>query len=158
MSAAAPFGETGHVGPWQECLRAVVVFAYGLLLVRLAGRRVFGKWSALDIIVSLIIGSNLSRALTGSAPLGGTLLATTLLLALHWLLAQGAARFRPLSTLLEGSAVELARDGTARPGAMVRESISRADMDEALRGAGVEDLARTRLVMLEPSGKITVLK
>ncbi|MBB5692957.1 YetF domain-containing protein [Muricoccus pecuniae] len=158
MSAAALFGETGHVGPWQECLRAVVVFAYGLLLVRLAGRRVFGKWSALDIIVSVIIGSNLSRALTGSAPLGGTLLATTLLLALHWLLAQGAARFRAVSAVVEGSAVELARDGAARPGAMVRDSISRADMDEALRGAGVEELARTRLVMLEPSGKITVLK
>ena len=67
----------------QECARAVLVFAYGLVLVRIAGRRVFGKWSALDIIVSIIVGSNLSRAMTGGAPLWGTLAATTLLMGLH---------------------------------------------------------------------------
>src|SRR5690242_20367418 len=78
---------TMHLEWWQECARAVLIFAYGFILLRLTGRRIFGKWAALDIIVSIIIGSNLSRALTGQAPLGGTLLSTTLLIALHWLLA-----------------------------------------------------------------------
>lgn len=50
----------------QDCARAVLVFICGLVLVRIAGRRVFGQWSALEIVVSIIIGSNLSRALTGS--------------------------------------------------------------------------------------------
>lgn len=57
------FGPTGHVTGWQECDRALVVFIYGLAIVRIVGRRVFGKWAALDIIVSVIVGSNLSRAL-----------------------------------------------------------------------------------------------
>ena len=65
-----------------------MIFVFGLALVRLAGRRVFGKWAALDIVVSIIIGSNLSRALTGNAPLWGTLAGTALLMALHWLLAK----------------------------------------------------------------------
>lgn len=52
--------------------------------VRIAGKRVFGKWAALDIIVSIMAGSNLSRALTGNAPLGGTLAATSLLMGLHY--------------------------------------------------------------------------
>jgi len=56
----------GPLSALQECVRTVLVFAYGLLLVRLAGRRIFGKWSALDIIVSIMVGSNLSRALTRS--------------------------------------------------------------------------------------------
>jgi hypothetical protein len=38
-----------------------------------AGRRVFGRWAALDIVVAIVVGSNLSRALTGAAQLGGTL-------------------------------------------------------------------------------------
>ena len=67
--AAAIFGVDAHLSWAQECARAVLVFAYGLLLVRVAGRRIFGKWSALDIIVSIVVGSNLSRALTGSAEL-----------------------------------------------------------------------------------------
>jgi hypothetical protein len=89
---ATLFGTTGHVNWVQESARAILLFAYGLAAVRLVGRRVFGKWAALDIIVSVIVGSNLSRALTGGAPLFGTMGATSVLLALHWFLAQGAAR------------------------------------------------------------------
>src|SRR3954469_24935786 len=88
----AVFGAQGQLLWWQECLRTLLIFVYGLALVRIAGRRVFGKWSALDVIVSIIIGSNLSRALTGSAALWGTLAATTLLIALHWVLAKLVAR------------------------------------------------------------------
>src|SRR3954471_6266155 len=114
------FGSDGHLTWWQECARAVLIFGYGLALVRLAGRRVFGKWAALDIIVSIIVGSNLSRALTGSAPLLGTLAATTLLMVLHWLLAHAAARSPRLSRLVEGPAIELARDGAEEPSTFAR--------------------------------------
>src|SRR5436305_5487189 len=96
------FGPTGHVSVAQECARAMLIVVYGWIAVRAVGRRVFGKWAALDIVVSIIIGSNLSRVLTGSAPLAGTLVATTLVLILHWLLAQAAARSRVMSRLLEG--------------------------------------------------------
>src|SRR5918911_703391 len=104
------FGSDNHLAWWQECARAVVIFAYGLALVRLAGRRVFGKWAALDIIVSIVVGSNLSRALTGSAALWETLAATTLLMALHWALSHAAARSPRLSHLLEGRSIHLGRD------------------------------------------------
>src|SRR3954451_21763678 len=59
------FGPTGQIAWGQECARAVVIFGYGLVLVRIAGRRIFANWAALDTIVSIVIGSSLSRALTG---------------------------------------------------------------------------------------------
>ena len=158
MSLADLFGPEGHITGWQECARAVVVFFYGLVLVRLAGRRVFGKWSALDIVVSIIVGSSLGRALTGGASLGGTLAATTLLLAMHWLLAHAAARSTWFSDLVEGKPIRLAQDGEVRRSALLREAASQHDLDEALRQAGVEHASETRLIVLEPSGKITVLK
>ncbi len=68
----AIFGRDDAVDTAQLVARACLIFVYGLVLVRLAGRRVFGRWSALDIIVSIVVGSNLSRALTGNAPLLGT--------------------------------------------------------------------------------------
>jgi uncharacterized membrane protein YcaP (DUF421 family) len=152
------FGITEHLLWWQECARAVLVFAYGLILVRIAGRRMFGKWSALDIIVSIMIGSNLSRALTGNSPLWGTLAATTALVVLHGVLAQLVARSSILSRWLEGRAIRLADGGTPLSPAFHRHSISDADLNEALRQHGVQDLKGTRLVTLEPSGRITVLK
>src|SRR5918911_1718831 len=88
---ATIFGETGHVSALQECARAGLIFVYGLAIVRLLGRRIFGKWAALDIIVSIVVGSNLSRALTGNASLFGTILANTILMVLHWVLAHLSA-------------------------------------------------------------------
>ena len=158
MSYVDLFGTSGDISWAQECARALVVFLYGLAIVRVAGRRVFGKWSALDIVVSVIVGSNLSRALTGSATLGGTLIATTLLMALHWVLAHLAARSTWFSALVEGKPIELGRDGTTERAAMVRDSISQHDLEEALRQSSVQHVGETKLIMLEPSGKITVLK
>lgn len=154
----AIFGSGPDLAWYQECARAALTFIYGLVLVRIAGRRIFGKWSALDIVVSIIIGSNLSRALTGSAPLWGTLVATTLLVALHWVLARLVAFSRGFSRIVEGGPVELARHGAPAPSVRERYTISEADLHEALRQSGVDDIAAARVVTLEPSGKITVLK
>lgn len=152
------FGTTHGITMGQECARAIVIFAYGLLLVRIAGRRIFGKWSALDIIVSIIVGSNLSRALTGSAPLVGTLVATTLLMALHWVLAQSAARWPRLSHLLEGRPILLAKDGRLDSKSLVTHAVTEADLREALRAHGLEEAGQVRQITLEPSGRLSVLR
>ena len=154
----AIFGSGSNLAWYQECARAALIFVYGLALVRIAGRRIFGKWSALDIVVSIIIGSNLSRALTGSAQLGGTLAATTLLVGLHWVLARLVVASPGLSHIIEGKAIELARHGAPTPSVRERYAVSESDLNEALRQAGVDDIAAARMVTLEPSGKITVLK
>src|SRR4051794_16806367 len=152
------FGETGNLTIAQECARAVLILIYGLAILRIAGRRIFGKWSALDIVVSIIIGSNLSRALTGSAQLWGTLVATTLLVALHWVLARLVASSPGFSRIIEGGPIELARHGAPSPSVRERHAVSEADLREALRQSGVDDIAAARTITLEPSGKITVLK
>jgi uncharacterized membrane protein YcaP (DUF421 family) len=153
------FGPTGgQVTAAQECARTVLVFFYGLALVRFTGRRAFGKWSALDIIVSIMLGSNLSRTLTGSAPLWSTLAASALLMALHWLLSQAAARSATLSRVVEGQPVRLGEAGRIDPKTLARHSVSEADINESLRSVGLEHPSGSRLILLEPSGKISVLK
>ena len=152
------FGVAGNVSWAQECARAVVVFFYGLAVIRLAGRRLFGKWAALDFIVAIVIGSNLSRAVTGNAALGGTLAATTLMLALHWLLAHAAARSRWVARMVEGTPIALARDGRTDHPALLRHAVTGQDLEEALRRTGCESVAHAKLIVLEPSGTITVVK
>lgn len=152
------FGRIHQVSAAQECARGALIFIYGLVLVRLTGRRLFGKWSALDFVVAIVLGSSLSRAMTGSAPLAGTLLACTALVALHRLVAQAAARWSIVSRIVEGRAIDLAKGGHLPPGKPLRHAISEADLNEALRGAGIEDVQDATRITLEPSGKISVLK
>lgn len=148
------FGTVGHVSWLQECARAAVIFAYGLVLVRVAGRRVFGKWSALDTIVSVIVGSSLSRALTGEASLGGTLAATTFIMVLHWLAAQAAARSAQLANILEGAAIELGLGGVVDKAAMRRHSVSHRDLDEALHQSSVENMSKRNVSFLSQAAKL----
>jgi uncharacterized membrane protein YcaP (DUF421 family) len=159
MTLLDVFGVTRHVQWWQELPRAFVIFVYGLLLLRLSGRRTFARWSALDVIVSIMAGSALARAMTGSAPLGGTMLAVLLLTVLHWLLARSAAYSHRLAWLLEGRPVIIGEAGAPLKSQMVRYNISETDFHEALRQNGLpeEEVGKTRRITLEPSGKITVL-
>ena len=154
----AIFGVMQHVTWWQQCLRAVLAFAYGLAILRCTGRRTFAAWSAIDIIVSIMFGSSMSRVITGSAPMPGTMAAMSLLVFLHWLTARAVAQSQKLSLILEGPPIAIARSGTLDPDAQLRQSVSQSDLEEALRGSGIESIEQARLIVVEPSGKISVLK
>lgn len=154
----AIFGVMQHVAWWQECLRTIIAFAYGLAILRLSGRRTFAAWSAIDIIVSIMFGSSMSRVITGNAPMPGTIAAMSLLVFLHWLTARAVAQSNKLSLILEGPPIAIGRSGNLDPKAQLNELVSQSDLEEALRGSGIESIAEARLIVVEPSGKISVLK
>ena len=51
---------------WQMGLRAMIVYIIGVVLIRLGEKRFIGKFSAFDVIVAIMIGSVLSRAIRGA--------------------------------------------------------------------------------------------
>lgn len=152
------FGTSTPVQWWQQLDRTAVVFAYGVLLLRLAGKRAFGRFGPVDIVLSVVIGSSLSRAMTGNVPLLATLAGVTLLVALYRISAQATARWPGVSRLVEGGPAELGRDGRVDPAALQRHAISACALDEALRQKSVERVEETRRLTLEPGGQISVFK
>src|SRR4051812_16575109 len=152
------FGTSDSISVAQEIARALVVFVYGVVLIRAFGRRIFGKWSAVDILVSIIAGSALARTMTGGAPLVGTLAAVTVLVVIQWVLAHISARSKAASRVIEGTPIALGRDGRLLPARMRANAVSATDVAEALRLAGVSEPGEAALITLEPSGKITALK
>ena len=150
--------DKGDIAWWQMSARAVIIFFFGLVLVRAAGKRVFGKWTALDIVVSIVIGSNLSRALTGNAPFVETMIATAVLVTVHSLLIAAGVRIPALGHLMKGRGVRLIEDGRPDPRAMRRHGIGEQDLEEALREAGLDEPSAVRAAYLERNGDISVLK
>ena len=148
----------GDITWWQMSIRAGLVFVFGLVLVRAAGKRVFGKWTAIDIVLSIVIGSNLSRTLTGAAPFVETLIATCVLVGLHSLLIAAGVRWPALGHLLKGRGVRLISDGEVDHRALRRHGIGEHDLEEALREAGTDDVSAVREAYLERNGDISVLK
>jgi len=155
------FGVQNHLTTAQEAARAVLIFSYGLVLLRLSGPRMFGHWSALDIVISIMVGSALARAMTGSAPLVGTMAAAAVMAILHVALAHGVARYRSLAHIVEGEPVTLVDHGRIDHDARKRNKISEADLREALREHGIDGEAKVgnvKAMTLEPSGKLSIVK
>jgi uncharacterized membrane protein YcaP (DUF421 family) len=143
---------------WQMSIRALIVLCYGLLFVRIAGQRTFGKMSAFDIVIAIIVGSNLSRAMTGNAPLWASLIATTLLGALHYLLGRLSIHNRWLGAFIKGEPRQIIRDGKVDEAAMRKAELSTGDLEEALRQHGLQTADSVGAAYLERNGAISVIK
>jgi uncharacterized membrane protein YcaP (DUF421 family) len=139
-------------------LRGLIVYIVAILLVKLGDKRFMGKNTAFDMILAIILGSVLSRAVTGSAPFLPTIGASILLVALHWLFAFISYHSDWFGTLTKGSARVLVKDGVIQWDNMRKSHISRKDLEMALFTHGdVTDPAEVKVARFERSGEISVV-
>src|SRR5512145_346611 len=138
----------------QMGLRAAVIYVVALVLVRLShGRRLFGNFAAFDVILSIIIGSVLSRAVNVSAPFFATLATGGILLVLHWLFVTLAFHTHKFGKLLKGSSIVLVRNGMPIWDTMRKNAINERDILESLRiNAHLNDMSHVREARIERSG------
>ncbi|WP_372783789.1 DUF421 domain-containing protein [Phenylobacterium sp.] len=150
--------DNGDASALQLCARAVILFLVGIAYIRIAGRRTFSQASPLDIVVALVVGSNLSRAMTGKAPFWPALAATLLLVVLHRVFAMLTIRWGWLAKLMKAEPVVLLRDGVEDHKAMASHGIGHADLLEGLRLEQVERPEDAHLATLENNGRISVVR
>src|SRR5919202_2500634 len=103
--------DVGDVGAVQMALRTVVIYALSLLIVRLGSKRFLSEATAFDVIVGIMLGSVMSRAINSSAPLFPTLLTGVVFIGLHWSLAALAFHTDWFGSLVKGNPVLLIKDG-----------------------------------------------
>lgn len=151
-------GPDEHASPLQMCARVVILFVFGLVCIRIAGRRTFAQASPLDIIVAIVVGSNISRIMTGKASFFGGLAATLLLVVLHRVVAMVTLRSELLNKLIKSPATDLVRDGVMDLDVMKRHAISEDDLKEGLRLKSVDSVTEVKRATLEGGGEISVIK
>ena len=149
--------DTGVITFGQMMMRAVIVFLIGLFLVRLSSPRIFSQATPIDIIMAVVIGSNLSRTLTGGAPFWPVISATILLVILHALIRWASSHWRPLANVVKGQPCVLARDGEVDWNTMHSAGIGRRDLMGAIRSSGGERIENVRIATLERGGEIKVV-
>jgi uncharacterized membrane protein YcaP (DUF421 family) len=111
-------------------LRAVVVYVVTVLMVRLGKKRFMGQSTAFDVILGIMLGSVVSRAITGNAPFFPALAAAAVLLAMHWLLSALASRSHRFGEAVKGKSRLLVRDGVIERQALRRAHMSERDLWE----------------------------
>ncbi|HVZ64942.1 MAG TPA: YetF domain-containing protein [Lacunisphaera sp.] len=142
----------------QITARTIVVFIFGVALVRVADRRFLGRNAGFDVLLAIVLGSVLSRAINGQAPFLQTLGASCLLVILHRVIATIACRSSWFSRLVKGEAALLVKNGRIDHQALRRFNISLDDLYENLRlnggRANPRGIAEARL---ERNGRIGVV-
>ena len=145
-------------GALATAARTVLVYAFALAAVRLGSKRFLSRASAFDVIVAIMLGSIMSRAVQGGASFGPSLLSGALLVAVHRLLATLAARVDWFGPLVKGSRTLLVRDGRVDRDALRESGVSEKDLEQAIRlQAGETEPSRVRLAHLERDGSISVI-
>jgi len=136
----------------------VAMYLSTLIAARIAGRRTLAQLSAFDTIVTIAIGSLLASTSVSRDPSyvqGLSVLVT--LLALQLVVAAARRRSPVVRRLVEFEPELVVRDGevSLRTNPLGAQ-LTRGELESALRRHGVFDLSQARIVVLEPSGKLSV--
>jgi len=150
--------EAKNINVWQMSLRAAVVFVASIVMLRLGNKRFMGKHTTLDVMLGIVFGLVVSRAINGNAPFFPTLAAALVLVLLHWTLAAIAFRSHGFGKLLKGRDRVLINDGELQWDEMKRSHVTEGDLLEAMRGEGKPpDLRTVKSAHLERDGEINIV-
>lgn len=138
-------------------LSAVGIYAAFFVLIRTAGQRALASWSTMDKAIVIAFGSVLGRVVLGNTP---TLLAGVVGLATMFALfrLEAVLRRTKRGTYLSNKPILLMAGET-----IVKEGLKSARIEEdevylKLRQAGIRNLSEVALVILEPTGDVSVLR
>ena len=143
---------------WQIGLRAFLIYLTAILLVKFGEKRFMGKNTAFDMILGIILGSVLSRAITGNASFFKIIGAGVLLVGIHYLFAFISYYSDGFGSFVKGNARILVKDGEIQWDNMRKSHISKKDLEMALYSNGkVTDPSQVKVARFERSGDISVI-
>lgn len=139
--------------------RATVVFFFIFLLTRGMKKRALAEMSPFEMILLVTLGDIVQQGVTQEDySLTGALLAAGTfgfwVMAMTW----GTWRSDRVRRIIEGVPIVIVKDGQPVQSALDLEQLPLDEVLEAARQEGVANLGDIRLAVLEPSGRISIIK
>lgn len=146
-----------QINLWQMGLRAAIIYIAALCMVRTIGdRRFIGSYAAFDVILSIMFGSTLSRAINGTSAFFATIFAGFVLVTMHWLFSSIAFYFAPWENKIKGQSRVLIKNGELCHQTMAACHITKQDLESTLRlRCQVNGLNEVERACLERNGDIS---
>jgi uncharacterized membrane protein YcaP (DUF421 family) len=144
---------------WEFVLRAVLVYGFLLLILRLTGKRQIGQMSPFDLVLLLVLSNAVQNSMNGGDNTvgGGFILAGTLV-AFNALVSFITSRNRAAEKWVEGVPEVLVFDGKVMKKVLASEGLSMDELEGAMRAAGCDDVKDVHLATLELNGQISIVR
>jgi uncharacterized membrane protein YcaP (DUF421 family) len=142
----------------EKVVRALLVFVFLVVALRLGGKRELGQINVLDLAVLLLVSNVLQNAMIGpdNSLVGGVVGATTLFAA-NYVFVRLVFRSRRASRILEGTPTVLLEHGRLHERALRSEAITVEELHAAALERGFEQLADVDLIVLQPNGHLAIM-
>ncbi len=139
-------------------VRTVVVYVLLWAVIRGTGKRELAELGPFDLVLLIVLGDVVQQAVTQEdmSITGGLIVLATmglLVVAVGELIRRSGRARR----IVEGHPTTIVRDGAVQDDAMHLERLPMADLLEAARSKGIDDLASVRYAILEPNGRFSFI-
>jgi len=143
---------------WEFVLRALLVYGFLLITLRLTGKRQVGQLAPFDLVLLLV----LSNAVQNSMNAGDNSVASGFILVLTLLTVNGLITWltfksKAAESFIEGQPLVIVRNGEVDRRILDRERITHHELLSAIRQVGLTDLTEVRYAILENTGRINVI-
>jgi uncharacterized membrane protein YcaP (DUF421 family) len=139
-------------------LRAIVLFAFLMLITRVIGRRELSTLAPFDLILLIILGDAIQQGLTqDDYSVIGAMIAVGTIAVLQVLVSYTSFRIPWVRPVLEGHPIVIVQDGKLIEKNMRRERLTEEELMEEARRQQVATLDDIQWAVLEPSGNISFI-
>ncbi|RJF72489.1 DUF421 domain-containing protein [Deinococcus cavernae] len=150
-------GDTDALFLLEIALRTSIIFLWLLFLLRVTGKRGLAQLSPLELAIVIGLGSAAGDPMFyPEVPLLHAMLVLALVVGLQRLLAHFVIHNETIETFVEGTPVELVRDGVILHRGLERAKLSREDLFESLRAEHVRQLGQVQRAYFEQDGHLSV--
>jgi uncharacterized membrane protein YcaP (DUF421 family) len=143
----------------EKAIRTVIVYAFLLVSLRLAGKRELVQLNPFDLVVLLLLSNTLQNAIIGedNSVLGG-LFGAALLLAVNAFAVRFLYRHPTLEAMVEGKVEVLIENGAIKTDVLEKNAITTAELEAAARRQGIAQLDDVSHCCLEVGGALTFVQ
>ena len=154
------FGEGKDLNALQMSCRTVVMFIIALALIRIAGIKTFGRNSAFDNVIIIMLGAILSRGgVVGASPFFPVVISGLTMVLMTRIISILSIYNKAFGKLVKGQSRSLFKNGAINTLNLHKSLLTENDLMESIRKEGnttsLEDIEEA---FLERDGTISIIK
>jgi uncharacterized membrane protein YcaP (DUF421 family) len=140
-------------------LRAIVLYAFVVFVMRVIGRRELSSMTPFDLVLLIVLGDAIQQGLTqDDYSVTGAILAVATIATLQVFTSYLSYRSKKARTVLEGEPIVLIDHGQIVDRNLKRERMTEDEVAEEMRQQQIASLDEVEWAIIEANGSISFIK
>lgn len=151
--------QTSWIYLFEVIFRTIIMFGWTLLNVRYLGKRNLGQLTPFEFLITFALGSATGDPMFyPEVPLLHGMMVISTIVLLEKTVSLISRRSDSFKKMVQGEAVMLIENGKIIDKKYTSQNMNKNELLSRLRIEGIEDIGQVKYALLEPSGRLSVIK